>query len=284
MSIPKLILLKMRTGMVFQTKLLLPNRFAYRQIAIKSPICVPSYLVRKIGYLNKKLAPYAHDDLEYGIRCYLAGYKNGVFAIKFRSDIKWGGTRNNAHPEMQKIINRNISNIKKWYKKELALMVKEPVKDKIYSHIVKTSKIQDKIAKEQWHNNKLQLTKYYSQNISLITKLFHFFSQKIHIIRYLSQKIISNLNEQYRRYLYLNHSGKPLTDYTFTESQQVFNSNIKKYYYYTQYTQQLLPKILLKHRKYFSQNNRGFGEDAFHAMWWLLFREYKPVNCLEIGV
>lgn len=47
---------------------------------------------------------------------------------------------------------------------------------------------------------------------------------------------------------------------------------------------QHLPWQFVEHRKYFSKNNRGFGEDAFHSMWFLLFSEFKPVNCLEIGV
>ena len=29
---------------------------------------------------------------------------------------------------------------------------------------------------------------------------------------------------------------------------------------------------------------RGFGENPFHVMWWLLFSEFKPANFLEIGV
>lgn len=44
------------------------------------------------------------------------------------------------------------------------------------------------------------------------------------------------------------------------------------------------PRVLKDHRTYFSQNNRGFGEDAFHVMWWMLFRELRPQRFLEIGV
>jgi hypothetical protein len=47
-----------------------------------------------------------------------------------------------------------------------------------------------------------------------------------------------------------------------------------------------LPVELQQHRAYFSQpgKHRGYGEDAFHVMWHLLFREFKPANFLEIGV
>lgn len=45
-----------------------------------------------------------------------------------------------------------------------------------------------------------------------------------------------------------------------------------------------LPVDLRDHRKYFTEDFRGFGEDAFHVMWMLLFREFQPRNFLEIGV
>jgi hypothetical protein len=45
-----------------------------------------------------------------------------------------------------------------------------------------------------------------------------------------------------------------------------------------------LPEYIKEHRKFFSKNSRGFGENALHAMWWKIFNEYKPVNVLEIGV
>lgn len=45
-----------------------------------------------------------------------------------------------------------------------------------------------------------------------------------------------------------------------------------------------LPEKFRRHRAYFAQNKRGFGEDAFHALWFLLFQEFHPVSFLEIGV
>jgi hypothetical protein len=44
------------------------------------------------------------------------------------------------------------------------------------------------------------------------------------------------------------------------------------------------PETLREHRQYFCQSARGFGEDAFHVMWWLLFKELQITNFLEIGV
>jgi hypothetical protein len=45
-----------------------------------------------------------------------------------------------------------------------------------------------------------------------------------------------------------------------------------------------LPDELRAHRRYFTSEFRGFGEDAFHSMWFFLFREFKPRAFLEIGV
>lgn len=53
------------------------------------------------------------------------------------------------------------------------------------------------------------------------------------------------------------------------------------------YFHQRLPASLREHRNYFYNSpgaRRGFGEDAFHVMWFVLFREYQPANFLEIGV
>lgn len=47
---------------------------------------------------------------------------------------------------------------------------------------------------------------------------------------------------------------------------------------------QRLPSELREHREYFTREGRGFGEDAFHVMWFLLFREFQPKNFLEIGI
>jgi hypothetical protein len=45
-----------------------------------------------------------------------------------------------------------------------------------------------------------------------------------------------------------------------------------------------VPGAVKRHREFFKRARRGFGEDPFHAMWLSLFLEFKPLNCLEIGV
>lgn len=50
------------------------------------------------------------------------------------------------------------------------------------------------------------------------------------------------------------------------------------------YFHRRLPEAIKAHRGYFRRRKRGFGEDAFHTMWFLLIREFQPRSFLEIGV
>ena len=63
-----------------------------------------------------------------------------------------------------------------------------------------------------------------------------------------------------------------------------FNDLNVEYEYYYHFYWNYLDKDLRLHREFFQKNQRGFGEDAFHAMWFLIFKEFKPINVLEIGV
>jgi Glycosyl transferase family 2 len=96
-------------------EVLLPGRFAFRTVPIKSPVCLPSKIIRNVGFLNEDLAPYMHDDTDLGIRTTLAGYANGVFALRYYSEVKWGGTRINPHPELPKMEIRNMNRIRERY-------------------------------------------------------------------------------------------------------------------------------------------------------------------------
>lgn len=73
-------------------------------------------------------------------------------------------------------------------------------------------------------------------------------------------------------------------DMSFTAAVRQFPDPDQLYRYMHHYLHNLAPQELRDHRAYFSQERRGFGEDAFHAMWFLLLREFRPRNCLEIGI
>ncbi len=73
-------------------------------------------------------------------------------------------------------------------------------------------------------------------------------------------------------------------DLTFTEAVKKYPERNALYAYMHHYLWHLAPAELRDHRTWFSHRRRGFGEDAFHAMWWLLLREFRPRYALEIGV
>jgi hypothetical protein len=61
-------------------------------------------------------------------------------------------------------------------------------------------------------------------------------------------------------------------------------SRDEQYAYCLYFFQRHLPAVLREHRQYFASGQRGFGEEAFHAMWFLLFQAFHPRSALEIGV
>jgi hypothetical protein len=61
-------------------------------------------------------------------------------------------------------------------------------------------------------------------------------------------------------------------------------SRTMTYLYCDYYFDHFLPEIFRKHRAYFAACGRGFGEDAFHTMWYFLFDRFRPAKALEIGV
>lgn len=70
---------------------------------------------------------------------------------------------------------------------------------------------------------------------------------------------------------------------TLSEISEIGSINLVYTYFKYQYFFRI-PRQLRAHRKYFATSLRGFGEDAFHAAWWQVFQEFRPSQCLEIGV
>jgi len=68
------------------------------------------------------------------------------------------------------------------------------------------------------------------------------------------------------------------------EIKQKYPNLNDQYYYFHHYFWTQAPQWLRDHRAYFKKDSRGFSEDAFHAMWYLIFKEYSPKNVLEIGI
>jgi hypothetical protein len=84
--------------------------------------------------------------------------------------------------------------------------------------------------------------------------------------------------------VYSRHRPRFDRDLSFSAAVRQYPDRNVLYSYMHHYYHHLAPQELRRHRRFFSRGRRGFGEDALHAMWWLLLREFKPESCLEIGV
>jgi hypothetical protein len=71
---------------------------------------------------------------------------------------------------------------------------------------------------------------------------------------------------------------------TFSQATRCYHGINDLYLYMLHYFHHRCPQIIQDHRRYFKIDNRGFGEDAFHAVWWLILSEFRPKQILEIGV
>jgi len=96
--------------------------------------------------------------------------------------------------------------------------------------------------------------------------------------------VIQRTKINVQRWSYSRRKPKFSQDLSFTEACGKFSSRNELHAYMHHYLQHLAPKRIGDHRWYYSQNSRGFGEDALHAMWWGLLKEFKPEMALEIGV
>lgn len=73
------------------------EKFVFRMIAIKSPICISESVMKKVGIYDENLAPYGYDDHEYCLRILRAGFNNGFYPLRFISEPEWGGTREDSN-------------------------------------------------------------------------------------------------------------------------------------------------------------------------------------------
>lgn len=71
-----------------------------RQFVYKSPICVSSEVVNKLGGYDKRFEPIAHDDTEYCVRATKEGYRNFVISMKLMQPVQWGGSRRNPYSHL----------------------------------------------------------------------------------------------------------------------------------------------------------------------------------------
>lgn len=63
-----------------------------KMCAINGPNVVPWTVLSKLGKLDENIAPYGYDDPEYCLRSLKAGFKNGLFPVKYLSEDGWSGS------------------------------------------------------------------------------------------------------------------------------------------------------------------------------------------------
>ena len=102
------------------------------------------------------------------------------------------------------------------------------------------------------------------------------------------RQLISNLSPSriigiYQSLYMARKQERFMQDFTPAQAMCEFDRNLV-YEYFHHYYFNLLDQKIKKHREYFKKDMRGFGEDAMHAMWYVLFKTYRPKRCLEIGV
>lgn len=99
--------------------------------------------------------------------------------------------------------------------------------------------------------------------------------------------MLKKIQHLYSKYLYSKSKIKKKKYYKelkLLDIKRCYTNKKDIYLYFHHYFWNLAPNWLKTHREYFRQNNRGFGEDAFHAMWYFIFQEYSPKYVLEIGI
>jgi len=245
------------------------GHIAYRTVPIKSPVCIPFKIINQIGMYNAQLAPYGHDDIDLALRVIDKGYYNAVYAIKFKSELEWGGTRAEGHLVVDSIIERNMDLIRVWHKNLL-----QKITNSIQPLIVKQIE-KDPIV------NKGDCQKIWDRKIQSFSKARLVLSP---IYKRIKNSVKARIGKKLDIRKYAKFNPKYDKDLSFTEVIEFYKNRNDIYMYFHQYFHHHLPKEIKDHREYIIKNKKGFGEDVFHAMWYKLIVEFKPTNLLEIGV
>lgn len=69
------------------------DHFYPRMVGINGPNCIPETVLRSVGVFDERLAPFGYDDPDYCIRAIHAGFQNGLYPLRYQSELSWGGTR-----------------------------------------------------------------------------------------------------------------------------------------------------------------------------------------------
>ena len=69
------------------------GQLVFRMVAGGSPFVIPQTVRTAINAFEDEMAPYMWFDHEYSLRAAAAGFHNGVYPVRFVSELQWGGSR-----------------------------------------------------------------------------------------------------------------------------------------------------------------------------------------------
>jgi len=162
-----------------KSKILLPGQFAFRSVAIKSPVCIPTLIIKQFGLLDENLSPCFHDDTEYCVRLLKNGYKNGVFGIEYRSDLAWGGTRRKPNHDLYKNIKINMDYIRRKYHNEILKIISRPQEKEILNIEDFVNLETNRKALQQFKFNKRKRKEFELEGSSVIRKIKYYIKELI---------------------------------------------------------------------------------------------------------
>ena len=133
--------------------MLMPGEFAYRTVPLKSPVCLPCAVVRKVGIMRPEFAPHSYDDADLACRAVAAGYYNGVFGIRWYSDMRWGRSRQNSDASIDAAHTKNAALVRQFNPETSGQIVSQPQRTQQFQ-VIETTKVERQHALKMWELSK----------------------------------------------------------------------------------------------------------------------------------
>lgn len=162
-----------------QSKPLLPGQFAFRSIAIKSPVCIPTLIIDQFGLLDENLSPCFHDDTEYCLKLLSSGFNNGVFAIEYQSELEWGGTRKKENHDLYNQIKKNMDYLRIQYHDQILQIISKPQRKELVTVETAFDLYSREKGLKQYKENRRKRMKFESKGLSAPGKLKYYLKQII---------------------------------------------------------------------------------------------------------
>ncbi len=112
-------------GVGMTSEVLMPGEFAYRCLPLKSPVCLPCRVVRDVGIMRPEFAPHSYDDADLACRTIAAGYFNGVYCVRWYSDMRWGRSRQNSDESLAAAHSKNAPLVRQFNSEILKTLSQE---------------------------------------------------------------------------------------------------------------------------------------------------------------